>query len=86
MILYGILAAAIVAGDQLVKWWAVKALGPGGSWDVLPGIFIHVDRFGWAHVPPAFREWCAYRESVLFHRHLFASFSSSMTALRFSAS
>ena len=39
MILYGILAAAIVAGDQLVKWWAVKALGPGGSWDVLPGIF-----------------------------------------------
>ena len=39
MILYGILVAAIVAGDQLVKWWAVKALGPGGSWDVLPGIF-----------------------------------------------
>ena len=39
MILYGILAAAIEAGDQLVKWWAVKALGPGGSWDVLPGIF-----------------------------------------------
>ena len=39
MILYGILVAAIVAGDQLVKWWAVGALGPGGSWDVLPGIF-----------------------------------------------
>lgn len=39
MILYGILVVAIVVADQLVKWWAVKALGPGGFWDVLPGIF-----------------------------------------------
>ena len=39
MVLYLLLAAAIVLVDQLVKWWAVQALGPGGSIPVIPGVF-----------------------------------------------
>lgn len=36
---YFIIAAAIVAADQGVKLWAVRALGPGGSLGLIPGVF-----------------------------------------------
>lgn len=36
---YVIIAAAIVAADQGVKLWAVRALGPGGSLGLIPGVF-----------------------------------------------
>lgn len=39
MIWYLVLVAAIVGADQLVKLWAVRALGPGGSMAVIPGVF-----------------------------------------------
>ena len=36
---YFIIAAAIVAADQGVKLWAVRALGPGGSLGLISGVF-----------------------------------------------
>lgn len=37
--IYFIIAAAIVAADQGVKLWAVRALGPGSSIGLIPGVF-----------------------------------------------
>lgn len=39
IIWYCLMTLAIVAADQGVKLWAVRALGPGGSMGLIPGVF-----------------------------------------------
>ena len=38
MIVYLLIAAFLVAGDQLIKNWAIEALKPAGSIDIIPDV------------------------------------------------
>ena len=38
MILYLIMAGLLIAGDQLIKQWAIEVLKPAVSIDIIPGV------------------------------------------------
>ena len=50
MIVYLLIAAFLVAGDQLIKNWAIEVLKPAGSIDIIPDVLSLYYQIGRAHV------------------------------------